>query len=96
MKLALTALLFAAGCLPAEGGIEFNYGIFRDGSPLLPGMNCTAINVTRIRLVVGNDKRLIDETIEPFEDLADGQTVIAGHSLCSVETEPSAKDGEPS
>jgi hypothetical protein len=54
-KLALTALCFACGCLPSEGGIEFSYGLFRNGSPPTAAMNCTEINVTRIRFMVGND-----------------------------------------
>lgn len=54
MRGALLAVLLAAGCR-SEGGVEFSYALYRDGNPPTPAATCSAISVSRIRFMVGQD-----------------------------------------
>ena len=43
-----------AGCAPSEGGLQLSYGLYRsDGTT--PARNCFDIQVSQIRVVIGND-----------------------------------------
>ncbi len=55
MSRSIAVLCALVGCAPSEGGLQLSYGLYRsDGTT--PARNCFDIQVSQIRVIIGNDE----------------------------------------